>query len=211
MQLAQENLPLCGPPFSLNTHQNCRSIAIDHLNNLFHQGQEKVKLVYVYFDYKAQQTQTLTNVVESLLKQLVSQLETVPPELDALYEESIRKITRPETSKLSETLLSLLKGFCTFAVFDALDECSEKHQAKILSLFSDLQKSACRLLVSSRPHIQCLEKLTDRLTFSVVADESDLRNYIIFRLKKERNKNEVLEARCLQLSKGAEGMYVSKS
>ena len=206
----RENPPSCEPPFHSNADKICRSIAIEYLKNQF-ENQKSWKLVYIYFDYKAQQSQTPTHVVESLLKQLISQLETIPLDLDVLYEESIRKAMRPETNKLREVLLLLLKEPWTFAVFDALDECSQHHQAKILSLFADLQKLECRLLVSSHPHIQRLQELTDKLTFNVMADESDLMNYIIFRLKKERNTNKDLEERCLQLSKGAEGMYFSMS
>jgi len=182
-----------------------RSIAIEYLKTLCLKD-SNMKLIYIYFDYQEVKVQTLANVVGSLLKQLVSQLESVPAEVDKIYEKAIQRAARPETTKLCELLFSLSKTFRTFAVFDAMDECNEGVQDSMFTLVAGLQKSDCNLLVSSRPHLQQLKNLSPRIPFNVMADESDIQNYISFRLKEKRIRNETLIARCLELSTGAEGM-----
>lgn len=190
------------------TDPNSRSIAIDYLNSRF--ASEYVKVVYIYFDYTIHRTQTAAHVTTSLLKQLLSQCDQLPAGLDslyALYDESLRTSTRPDLSTFTQLLILCAQEFSIYAVFDAMDECNEDYQADIISLFIDLQKSSCKLLISSRPHLRNLlfEIKCTRL-LEVCAEESDLRAYILTRLEQKRNRCVELKHRSLQLAKSADGM-----
>jgi hypothetical protein len=181
-----------------------RSIAVDDLECRFG-ADENVQILHLYFDYKSQQTQTALNIGLKLLTQLLSCLDDIPEELEALYSRG----TKPDLAACKRLLTSLAqKGPNVFAVFDAIDECHDTHQKEVLALFGHLQQSGYRLLISSRPHL--LQNLRDQLedteVMDIYADESDLKNYIKTRLREKGNKDQHLEYKCLDLASTVQGM-----
>jgi hypothetical protein len=188
-----------------------RSIAIDHLQKRFAESVESVGMVlYIYFDYKSQRTQTMVGVIRCLLKQLISRFSELPADIISLYDEYIKKDEKPDIAKLMEFLYTWTMVFPTYIIFDALDECSDETQSETLSFFAHLQKSNCRILISSRPHLQCLKDgIRDKAWFEVKAHEADLASYVLVRLKEELNRDRLLKERCLELIKNTEGMYVT--
>jgi hypothetical protein len=182
-----------------------RSIAIDHLQDQF--ANETAKVIYIYFDYKSQQTQTGIDVLKGLLKQLLCQSQKVPPEVESLYTKSILEDTAPAISAFVPVLSSCSKDFaCVYAVFDALDECSEAQQEEILSVLGHLQQFGYRFLISSRLHFRKLQKwLSDIRTLEISANDADLDNYVTVRLQQE-GSSDILKAKCLQLMRNVKGM-----
>jgi hypothetical protein len=188
-----------------------RSIAIDHLKDQFYN--ENKPVIYVYFDYKTQDTQTRYHIVATILMQLLSFSDNIPPEIELLYNEFVRKKKKLEISKLTQLLTSYSQNVSSiYAVFDALDECNNDHLSEILGLLAHLQQLGYRLLVSSRLHLQQLlqDNLTNTHNFEISANELDLKNYIITRLNQRGNKNNELTEKCLGLTKDVQGMYISK-
>jgi hypothetical protein len=179
-----------------------RSIAIDYLNERFTNANSRV--VHIYFDYNFRQTQTGIDVIGNILKQLLSQVDNIPPEVECLYDESIRTGTKPNITTLSQLLTMCSQKLSIFAVFDAVDECIDAFQEELFFLFADLQKIGYKLLISTRPHIDLRNSLSHSRDFIISANESDLQNYVLTRLKNERNDN--LKAKCLELVQGAQGM-----
>lgn len=114
----------------------------------------------------------------------------------------------PSLADLIPHLTSYSQNFPVYAVFDAIDECSDGQQADMISLFSELQKSGFKLIVSGRPHVQnaITDQLHDSETLEISADQYDVQNYIRARLKKEENKNLALEEKCLDLANNVQGM-----
>jgi hypothetical protein len=165
-------------------------------------------VVYVYFDYKAQESQTRMNITRSLLKQILYRSHDIPPALERLYESSIQHNTQLELRTLDSHLTSCFQESPVYAVFDAMDECSDDYQEEMVSFFSKLQNSGCRLLISTRPHLLALRNQLDVCAIDITANAGDLREYIIKRLKKATNKNPTLETKCLELIKKVDGMYV---
>lgn len=164
-------------------------------------------MVYVYFDYKAQQSQAGIHVAKSLLKQLLCRSDNIPSELESLYNESIRTSGKPDIPTFTQLLKLYAQKFSIYAIFDALDECSDDHQKELLSLFADLQKGAYRLLISSRPHLPHLrDRLGSTKTLEIGAEESDLTNYVTARLDNERHNNLHLRVKCIELMKGVQRM-----
>jgi hypothetical protein len=203
-QREQGNLFSCKTPLlPFRSDGNYRSIAIDHLNEQV--ASNNVKVVYIYFDYTVQQTQTCIDVACNILKQLLCQSEDVPPEVESQYNERVRIGARPGLAMVFHALASFSQKYAAiYAVFDAMDECSEDALKGIFALFAKLQESGYKLLISTRPHLQ--HKLGGTLPFEIAADNSDLRNYITARLEKEGNKNITLQDKCLDLSKTVKGV-----
>jgi hypothetical protein len=182
---------------------------VDNLKELCSINNRKI-IVSIYFDYKIQTTQTTINIAENILRQLlVGLLDTIPSELESLYDEFVKKDARPVLSDLYPILLLCIQKFpFVFAVFDALDECGDSHRREILGLISQLQKWGCRILMSSRPHLRkSLEaQLNDAFTIEISADEEDVKNYISFRLDQCGNNNPELEQKCMNLAAGVQGV-----
>jgi NACHT domain len=177
-------------------------MATHYLKDRFHDN-NAVQVVHLYFEQKTRLTQT--EVALHILKQILSDLDDVPPQLEALYNKS----TKPDIAACKELLTSCAEKFSSvYAVFDAIDECSNANQKDVVSLFAHLQRSTYRLLISTRPHL--LENLREQLeeiqTLEIYANESDLKNYIMTRLSEKRNKDINLQAKCLELTKRVQGM-----
>jgi hypothetical protein len=174
-----------------------RSLAVDELFKV-----DESRVVYVYFDYPSNRTQTGTNVMASLLKQLLSQLEDIPSDIESSYNES--KHIRPSRDTLVRYLTLCSRKFSKlYAVFDAIDESSEVNQNEILALFADLQKLGYRILVSGRPgsafsKLEC--GLTDPHVFEIRADDSDLKQYVVSRVKEG-----IIQKKCLKLMEKVDG------
>lgn len=183
-----------------------RSIAIDYLTEEF--SNEKAKVVYMYFDYKAQAAQTVIYIVGTLLKQILCYSDGIPPELESFYDESVAKNKKPGKDDLVRFLVPDPRAKQrVYAVFDAFDECNESWEQDILSLFAALEKSGIKLLISSRPHLQFDQgQFTSVQNFVISADKSDLKNYILSTLKAKKNNSLELEKRCLDLIIGVDGM-----
>jgi hypothetical protein len=100
---------------------------IDDLSN-YHSKASKnnVGVAYIYFNYKEQASQGLSNILGSLIKQLCQQLLQVPKSLPHL--ENVTKDGRtPSQEELFIALTEISKAFVqTFIVFDALDECDRE-------------------------------------------------------------------------------------
>jgi ankyrin repeat protein len=159
-----------------------RSTAIDYLETYFQR--QNVAITYIYFDYKDRENQTATRVVCALLKQVVSQLETIPPLVEKLFEESIRRASFPDLPTLWGHLISCLCLFeSVYVVLDALDECEENQQRDILNLVDELlTQPSIQIMVTSRPHLQKIKQLTrPSLCIDITADKHDIRAYVYSR------------------------------
>jgi hypothetical protein len=90
-----------------------------------------------------------------------------------------------------------------YAIFDAIDEASEPHQNEILALFAGLQSLGYKILVSGRPG-SALNKLrcglTDPRVLEIRADDSDLKQYVISRVKEG-----AMQHKCLKLVEEVDG------
>jgi hypothetical protein len=163
-----------------------------------------VKVVYIYFNYQSKDSQTAVQITRTIIKQLVSGLE-IPEELESLYTKFTRETTNPGMEELISVLRSCSQRFSsTYAVFDALDECGDRHKEEILDLFVDLQKLGYKLLVSGRPPLDA-SQLSNVSTFEIRATDYDVEMYIKTKLDKHNVRPKV-RTKCLELVKGVSGM-----
>ena len=171
-----------------------------------------------YFDFAAQQEQSSTSMLRSLLKQLVARLGEIPAEIVEAYEDegnSIggRRLGLPNIVKMLQTTSSTKR---TFICIDAL-ECVPEHRTKLLdSLNKILQESpTTRIFVTGRPHIRpdITRRLGGRVTsLPISTKRNDIIRYLHSRLEEDTTPDAMdssLEAEILKkIPEDVSEMYV---
>jgi hypothetical protein len=181
---------------------------IDYLR--LHFQHQNVAVLYIYFDYQDRQNQKSIRILQTLLKQVVSQLDIIPSELVALYEECIRRNTSPDILTLLEQFLACCQEFdSTYVLLDGFDECDDSQQEQILSLIHKfLRQCSLRIMLTSRPYLHRLQTLFESsLLMEFKAEEEDIRKYLSTRLEKIRYLSQDLKSEIIDvITRGAEGM-----
>ena len=138
------------------TSRNFSSMVIDSLCS--QAGGRNSTVACFYFDSAAQEEQSPTRMLGSLLKQLVFGLAEIPEEVSKAYEYRKNSIggQGPQISSIVKMLQTTSARKPTFIFIDALDECATEHRVMLLdSLGQLLQMSPdTRIFVTGRPHIQ---------------------------------------------------------
>ena len=124
-----------------------------------------------YFDFAAQKEQSPTNILSSLMKQVVSGLENIPTKITQAFRDQ-EKVIGGRKLGLGEIVgmfQDISSSRPTFICIDALDECLAEHRGKLLdSLAQVLHKSpTTRIFVAGRLHIR--EEVEKHLAGRVVA------------------------------------------
>ena len=145
-----------------------------------------------YVDFAAREEQSPTNMLGSLLKQIVGGLEKIPEEIRETFQDykkviGGRGLRVPEIVEMLQTATSLRR---TFICVDALDECVERHRPEVLhSLRQILDKSPnTRIFLTGRRHIQ--GEIDKHLggsaeILSIKPNYDDMVGYIRMRLSKD--------------------------
>jgi hypothetical protein len=133
---------------------------IDYLSNYQSETSgNNVGVAHIYFNYKEQGSQGLSNTLGSLLKQLCQQLPRLPESLPHL--ENITKDGRiPSQEELFIALVETSKSFIqTFIVFDALDECDRQTQRKtLLPMLHRMGEVGFRVFMTCRRYADDIEE-----------------------------------------------------
>ena len=112
---------------------------------------------------------------------MAEKTETLPSEIDDLYEEFKATGRNPEISKLVNAFMVSIKHFSSsIVVIDALDE--QQDRKALISVIEDLE-AECKILLTSRPLEDIKESMKDCLSLEVVAAESDIKQYVEMRLR----------------------------
>lgn len=176
---------------------------MDHLNSQF--SSAEIKVIYIFFDYKSQQSQGVINIVENLLKQLLSTFDNIPPRVEELYDQWTLTNCRPDQGTLLQLLAMCSQNFShIYGLFDAVDESSETYHADLVDLFSHLENLGYKLLITGRPGSP-LSKLRNTLrnshTLEIRANQSDIQSYVTSRVAQG-----VIRTKSLKLMEKANGM-----
>ena len=166
------------------------SLVVDRLCD---KSQEKnTAVAYFYCDFAAREEQSMTNILGSLLKQIVSGLERIPDEISQTFHDregvlNKRRLRIPEIVKLLQDATSLQP---TYICVDAVDECVERHRLEVLDLLRQiLEKSSnTRILLTGRRHIrgEIDGYLGGRAAIlSIKPNNDDIVGYIRMRLSKD--------------------------
>ena len=111
-----------------------------------------------YLDFAARKEQCATNVLGSLLKQMVGGNERIPEEISRAFQRQTTTLGghRPQLINIVKMLQLITFSRRTFMCIDGLDECSGVQRARLLdSLQQVLEKSpGTRIFATGRPHIR---------------------------------------------------------
>ena len=128
------------------------------IDNLCNQARgQNATVACFYCDFAAQNEQSLSTMLGSLLKQLVFGLDEIPEEISKAYEERKNAIggQGPQISNILNMLQTTSSRRRAFICIDALDECATEDRAKLLDSLGQLlrQSPGTRIFVTGRPHI----------------------------------------------------------
>jgi len=172
-----------------------------------------------YLDFAARKEQSATNVLGSLLKQMVGGIARIPEEILRAFQQQKTTLggRRPQLGNIVKMLQLITSSRQTFMCIDALDECSGVQQVRLLgSLKQVLEKSpGTRIFATGRPHIlaEIEKRLAGHVTsVSVSPPEEDVITYLHARLGEDQTldaMDEILEAEILEkIPKNISGMCV---
>jgi len=170
---------------------NASSLVVDRLCDKA--KEQNIAVACFYVDFAAREEQSPTNMLGSLLKQIVAGLERIPEEIRETFQDHKKVIGGrgprvPEIVKMLQSVTSLRP---TFICVDALDECVEGYQPEVLdSLRQILEKSSStRIFLTARRHIrgEMERHFGPRVaTLSIKPSNNDIVEYIRMRLSKDR-------------------------
>lgn len=161
---------------------------VNYLEQTFSPGDAAV--IYIYNSYKEHDEQSATNLVGSLLQQVVRKKSVISDGIMTMYQQHLDQRTRPSLSDLSSALRRESKDFThVFILVDALDECAEANGVRgslLEELRGQLVEPNTRLMITSR-FITGLEYDPNKVIFlEIRASDDDVKEYLHCRISKER-------------------------
>jgi len=172
-----------------------------------------------YFDFAARKEQSATNMLGSLLKQVVSGMERIPGEISKAFQDQKKAIggCGPPLVDIVKMLQSITSSQPTSICIDALDECVGVQRVRVLdSLKQIIEKSpTTRIFITGRPHIRAeMEKrFAGRMrSLSIYPTRGDIIGYLRVKLGEDETPDAmdgVLEAEILEkIPQNISEMYV---
>ena len=190
------------------------SIAIDYLERAFRH--KHIPVVYIYCDYRKQQEQTPTNLLASILKQLLQHRILLPEIVKESYDRHVNSGTRPELEEIGAMLKVLLAEFRqAYVVVDALDELPASHQVRqiLLTNLRSLQKAhKINFMMTSRFIPQIDHELPASMVLDIRASNEDIKRYVYGHMSdlttSAQNNPKLQEAIANTIVDVADGMFL---
>jgi len=145
-----------------------------------------------YYDFASREAQSPTNMLGSMLKQLLSGLREIPVEIVKKFRSQKkaiggRRLQLADIVKMCGAVTSLQR---TFICVDALDECVPRHQLEVLGALGQILRGSpnTRIFMTGRSHVRRLveRELSGRITsVSIESRENDIITYLRARLGKD--------------------------
>lgn len=159
------------------------SVVVEHLKAHFKVG--RVGVLVIYCNYKEQAEQTVTNLIASLLKQLLQSGDVVPEDLVLLYHRHSNRDTRPSLQDLSKILKNMISSYDkVYIIADALDESTEVMGVR-LELTSELlqfRSSKCNMMITARNYAGLETIFENDTSIEVTATNEDVLMYVNARI-----------------------------
>ena len=166
------------------------SLVVDRLHDLA--GEKNTTVTCFYPDFAARKELSATDILGSLLKNIVNGMKVVPGEISRGLREQRNSFHGPvpRLVNIVQMLQLITSSQPVFLCIDALDECAGVELAKVLeSLKQILERSLdTRIFVTGRPHIQAKieEHLSGRVaSVSAGPRKDDITTYVRARLAKD--------------------------
>ena len=164
---------------------NISSLVIDSLR---YQAKEDVAVAGLYYDFPAQQEQTIASVMGAILRQLIGRGD-IPKDIRGAFQEG-KGETDGRGLRLADLVGMLRIAIASlrqvFICIDALDECRPKDLPELLKLLRDIVRESLttRIFLTGRLHVR--EDIQKYFTTAVVIPISpnidDVRSYLEMRL-----------------------------
>ena len=188
------------------TCHNDSSLVVDWLCD-HSRGQNRAVACF-YLDFEARKEQSATNVLGSLLRQMVSGMESIPEEISRAFHEQRKDIggRRLQLGDIVKMLQEITSSQPAFICIDAVDECGGLQRVGLLDSLKEIlgKSSRTRIFLTGRPHIRAeVEKgLAQRvLSVSISYTKHDIIGYLHNQLEKDETPDamdESLEADILE-------------
>ena len=161
-----------------------------------------------YLDFAARKEQCATNVLGSLVKQMVGGMERIPEEVWRAFRQQTTTIGahRPQLINIVEMIQYIASSRRIVMCIDGLDECSGVQRVRLLdSLQKILEKSpGTRIFATGRPYIRA--EIDKRLagyvkSVSISSIRKDVTEYLRIKLSEDETPDamdENLEADILE-------------
>ncbi|MCJ1403377.1 hypothetical protein MMC11_006600 [Xylographa trunciseda] len=184
-----------GNPGAGKTYASSR--VLDHL--LETPGMNKPGMAYVYCDYDDQNNQTLSNILGSILKQLIMQSATLPGFIDEIYRKDNHKPTNLEPEIFWKLLERLSKNFPRiYIILDALDELendklrTRRNLVRMISMSQAFENNV-RIFATSRTHLEDINSaLCVFPKLLIEARDSDMRSFLLQRIEGSEDLEDII-------------------
>ncbi|KAF2179509.1 hypothetical protein K469DRAFT_300743 [Zopfia rhizophila CBS 207.26] len=157
------------------------SIVVQYLCDKF-RSDPTVGIAYLYCNFRQQHDQNDTDLLLSLLKQLVQEQPSIPESVKNLYTYHKGKRTRPSLSEVLKALHSVAAYYSrAFIIVDALDECrvSDGSRGRFLSEIFNLQvKTRANIFATSRYIPEIGKEFEGSILVEIRASGNDVRKYL---------------------------------
>ena len=149
-----------------------------------------LNVAWLYFDYLAQQEQTVINIMGAILKQLVDRRE-IPEDIREAFQEGRRPLL-PDLVRMSRNAIASLSQ--VFICIDGLDECLPRNLPELLESLRDIVRESptTRIFLTGRPHVE--ETVQRHFTKAVVIPISPNQNDIKYYVEKRLDRDDQPEA-----------------
>ncbi|KAJ7572128.1 hypothetical protein C8J56DRAFT_876788 [Mycena floridula] len=163
------------------------SLIIDHLHSTM---SSDVAVVCIYCDYNQKSSQTSTQLLGNILKQLVEPQKSISGHLISLHKTCMSQKRHPTIPELMDALHREVQSYSSvYIVVDALDECSDRAQDLFISTKpnSGLQSlsDTVQILITSRNIFSISQALNAQTRLDIEAPDKDIQTYIKSRILEE--------------------------
>ena len=168
------------------TVRNTSSLVIDRLCD--QPDDVPVSVACLYYDYLAQNEQSITNMVGAILKQLVGG-GGIPKDIREAYQKAKKELDG--RGLLRADLIRMLKIAIAsrprvFICIDALDECLPRNLPGLLESLRDILRESptTRIFLTGRPHVrEAIQRyFTGAVMIPISPNTDDVRNYLQMKL-----------------------------
>lgn len=150
----------------------------------------KIAVAVMYLRYNDLK-QTLANLLGSVIKQLIQELDLLPHGVQELYQQHFVHDTTPTFEEIVLALVAVLQEFDrSYLIVDGLDECSEE---VCWALEEHLQGLDAHILITSRNIDAIGDELSAFERIEIRAHEEDLELFIDQQVRKNRNLRKMIQ------------------
>ncbi|KAJ7710106.1 ankyrin repeat-containing domain protein [Mycena olivaceomarginata] len=183
------------------------------LEHLADQSKNKnIGVACIYFNHKETQIQNLDNLLAGLWRQFIWDKDL--GSAVQLYEQHIRKQTRPSHEDMQKLLSSALIWFTQiYIILDGVDEYPADWWTQLAKALTNLGPAS--LLVMSRPHIPPTKLFLNLVTLEIRANDKDILSYVDTQVQESGRLSELIAEKpelhgeiSSKICSSAEGMFL---